>query len=74
MLSSIKKKCDCFDPCLNNTFSNSTCENVIPSLVEKCFGAAKAGTRQKATEIVLLYAEVDQPDRIIVKQKKKKRQ
>ncbi|KAG1428216.1 hypothetical protein G6F58_000673 [Rhizopus delemar] len=43
----------------------NTCENVIPSLVEKCFGAAKAGTRQKATEIVLLYAEVDQPDRII---------
>ncbi|KAG1437952.1 hypothetical protein G6F56_012853 [Rhizopus delemar] len=44
--------------------SNSR-EEVIPSLVEKCFGAAKAGTKQKATDIVLLYAEVDQPDGVI---------
>ncbi|KAI9279535.1 armadillo-type protein [Sporodiniella umbellata] len=44
--------------------SNSR-EEVIPSLVEKCFGAAKAGTKQKATDIVLLYAEVDQPDAVI---------
>lgn len=44
----------------------STREQVIPSLVEKCFGAARAGTKQKATDIVLLYAEIDQPDSVIV--------
>ena len=44
----------------------STREQVIQSLVEKCFGAARAGTKQKATDIVLLYAEIDQPDGVIV--------
>ncbi|CEI92510.1 hypothetical protein RMCBS344292_06766 [Rhizopus microsporus] len=45
--------------------ASSTREQVIPSLVEKCFGAARAGTKQKATDIVLLYAEIDQPDSVI---------
>lgn len=45
----------------------STRENVVPALVEKCLGAMKAGTKQKATDIILLYAEIDTPDPVVVR-------
>ncbi|KAG1441515.1 hypothetical protein G6F56_011447 [Rhizopus delemar] len=44
---------------------SNTLETIIPSLVEKCFGAAKVGTKQKATDIVLLYTELGQMDKVI---------
>ena len=34
--------------------------------MEKCLGATKAGTKQKATDIILMYAEVDTPDPLLV--------
>ncbi|KAI9483394.1 MAG: armadillo-type protein [Benjaminiella poitrasii] len=43
----------------------STRDTIIPALVEKCLGAIKAGTKQKATDIVLLYAEIDTPDPVV---------
>lgn len=39
----------------------------MPALVEKCLGAMKAGTKQKATDIILLYAEIDTPDPVVVR-------
>ncbi|KAI9257597.1 armadillo-type protein [Sporodiniella umbellata] len=45
--------------------ASDSCNSVVPALVEKCFGAVKVGTKQKATEIALLYAEVAQPDRVL---------
>lgn len=39
---------------------------MIPALVEKCLGATKAGTKQKATDIILLYAEIDTPEPVLV--------
>lgn len=47
-------------------YYHSTRETIIPSLVEKCLGATKAGTKQKATDIILLYAEIDTPEPILV--------
>ncbi|KAL8281038.1 hypothetical protein RQP46_006717 [Phenoliferia psychrophenolica] len=32
---------------------------VVPSVVEKCLGSARAGTKTKAVELCLLYAEVE---------------
>ncbi|MCO5585355.1 hypothetical protein L7F22_039288 [Adiantum nelumboides] len=37
--------------------SGSTRETVLPSLVEKCFGAMRAGTKKSALDIVSLFAE-----------------
>ncbi|CAO3638942.1 unnamed protein product [Mucor hiemalis] len=45
--------------------ASSTRETIIPALVEKCLGATKAGTKQKATDIILLYAEIDTPEPIL---------
>ncbi|KAF1797536.1 armadillo-type protein, partial [Mucor lusitanicus] len=45
--------------------ASSTRETVIPALVEKCLGATKAGTKQKATDIILLYAEIDTPEPVL---------
>ncbi|KAI7908148.1 armadillo-type protein [Cokeromyces recurvatus] len=45
--------------------ATSTRDSIIPALVEKCLGAIKAGTKQKATDIILLYAEIDTPDPIV---------
>ncbi|CAO3595984.1 unnamed protein product [Absidia cylindrospora] len=39
--------------------ASRTRETVVPVLVTKCLGAPKAGTKQKATDIILLYAEID---------------
>lgn len=36
-----------------------TREVVIPSLVEKCLGSTRAGTRAQAIELVLQYVEVE---------------
>ncbi|CAO3629819.1 unnamed protein product [Cunninghamella blakesleeana] len=44
---------------------SSTRETVIPALVSKCLGVPKAGTKQKATEIILLYAEIDIADPVV---------
>lgn len=44
----------------------SSRETVVPALVEKCLGAMKAGTKQKATEVILLYAEIDVADPVVV--------
>jgi cytoskeleton-associated protein 5 len=52
----------------------STRESVIPGLVQKCLGAPKAGTKQKATDIILLYAEIDVADPIVVRKQKKGKQ
>ncbi|KAF7730601.1 Microtubule-associated protein, microtubule dynamics during spindle orientation [Apophysomyces ossiformis] len=45
--------------------ASSSRETVVPALVEKCLGAPKAGTKQKATDIILLYAEIDTPDPVV---------
>ena len=39
---------------------------IVPALVQKCLGAAKTGTKQRATDIILLYAEIDVPDPVVV--------
>ncbi|KAI0064593.1 ARM repeat-containing protein [Artomyces pyxidatus] len=39
--------------------SARTREAVVPSLVDKCFGSARAGTKNQATELVLQYVEVE---------------
>ncbi|EEB93174.1 hypothetical protein MPER_08210 [Moniliophthora perniciosa FA553] len=36
-----------------------TREAVVPALVDKCFGSARAGTRAQALELVLQYVEVE---------------
>lgn len=36
-----------------------TREAVVPALVEKCFGSARAGTRAQATELTLMYVEIE---------------
>ncbi|KAI0046098.1 ARM repeat-containing protein [Auriscalpium vulgare] len=36
-----------------------TRETVVPSLVDKCLGSARAGTRNQAIELVLQYVEVE---------------
>jgi len=36
-----------------------TREVVVPALVEKCFGSARAGTKAQAIELVLQYVEVE---------------
>ena len=36
-----------------------TREAVVPALVDKCFGSARAGTKQQAIELVLQYIEVE---------------
>lgn len=39
--------------------SARTREAVVPALVEKAFGSARAGTKNHATELVLQYVEVE---------------
>lgn len=36
-----------------------TREVVVPALVDKCFGSARAGTRNQAVELTLQYVEVE---------------
>ncbi|KAI0709101.1 ARM repeat-containing protein [Earliella scabrosa] len=36
-----------------------TRETVVPALVDKCFGSARAGTKNQAIELVLQYVEVE---------------
>ena len=36
-----------------------TREAVVPALVDKCFGAARAGTKNQAIELSLAYVEVE---------------
>jgi cytoskeleton-associated protein 5 len=36
-----------------------TRDAVVPALVDKCFGSARAGTRSTAIELVLQYVEVE---------------
>ncbi|OZJ04855.1 hypothetical protein BZG36_02598 [Bifiguratus adelaidae] len=43
----------------------STREQVVPSLVEKSLGSSRANTKGRATEILLMYIEVDTPDPLI---------
>lgn len=38
----------------------------IPGIVEKCLSSARAGTKAKAIEALLLYVEVDVPDPVLV--------
>jgi hypothetical protein len=38
----------------------------IPGIVEKCLSSARAGTRNKAIEALLLFVEVDIPDPVLV--------
>ncbi|KAI7849124.1 armadillo-type protein [Circinella umbellata] len=45
--------------------ASSTRETVVPAIVEKCLGATKAGTKQKAIDILLLYAEIDVADPVV---------
>lgn len=33
--------------------------DVVPALVDKCLGSARAGTKNAATELILLYVEVE---------------
>jgi len=46
-------------------FAYRTRAIVIPSLVEKCLPSARAGTKSKAIEALLLYVEVDTPDPVL---------
>ncbi|EPQ58151.1 microtubule associated protein, partial [Gloeophyllum trabeum ATCC 11539] len=39
--------------------SAKTREVVVPALVDKCFGSARAGTKNQAVELVLQYIEVE---------------
>ncbi|KAG9290927.1 hypothetical protein G9A89_011077 [Geosiphon pyriformis] len=39
--------------------------SVIPAVVDKSFGSARAGTKNKAVELILLYIEVDTPDPVV---------
>lgn len=39
---------------------------VVPAIVEKCLSSARAGTKTKAIEAILLYVEVDVPDPVLV--------
>lgn len=36
-----------------------TRETVVPSLVDKCLGSARAGTKNQAVELILQYVEVE---------------
>ncbi|ORZ13461.1 armadillo-type protein [Absidia repens] len=45
--------------------ASRTRETIVPVLVTKCLGAPKAGTKQKATDIILLYAEIDVADPVV---------
>lgn len=36
-----------------------TREGVVPALVDKCLGSARAGTKAQALELILQYAEVE---------------
>lgn len=37
--------------------ATKTAEAVVPALVDKCLGSARAGTRTKAIELCVLYVE-----------------
>ncbi|RIA95528.1 armadillo-type protein [Glomus cerebriforme] len=39
--------------------------SIIPAVVDKGFGSARAGTKNKAIELILLYIEVDTPDPVV---------
>ncbi|CAG8520285.1 7962_t:CDS:10 [Acaulospora colombiana] len=39
--------------------------SIIPAVVEKGFGSARAGTKRKAVDLILLYIEVDTPDPVV---------
>jgi len=38
----------------------------IPGIVEKCLSSARAGTKAKAIEAILLFVELDTPDPVLV--------
>ncbi|OLL25274.1 Spindle pole body component alp14 [Neolecta irregularis DAH-3] len=38
---------------------------VVPSIVDKCLGATRAGTRQKTIDVLLMYVELDIPDPVV---------
>lgn len=54
-------------PITDVLFFSSTRETVVPALVEKCFGAMKAGTKQSALTIILLYVEIDTANPVVVR-------
>ncbi|KAF9264709.1 microtubule associated protein [Marasmius fiardii PR-910] len=39
--------------------ASKTRDSVVPALVDKCFGSARAGTKAQALELVLQYVEVE---------------
>lgn len=45
--------------------SAHTHEAVVPAVVEKCLGATRAGTKNKAIDLILMYIQVDTPDPIV---------
>lgn len=44
----------------------SSCESVVAALVQKCLGAPRAGTKQKAVDIIMLYAQVGMAESTVV--------
>ncbi|KAI8967762.1 armadillo-type protein [Mycotypha africana] len=54
-----------FEYVTNAPNATSTREVIIPALVEKGLSAMKAGAKQKATDTILLYAELDTPNPVI---------
>jgi cytoskeleton-associated protein 5 len=40
-------------------------ESLLPIIVEKCLNSARAGTKRKAIDLFLLYAEIDVPDPVV---------
>lgn len=41
--------------------------NIVPAVVEKCLSSNRAGTKQKALDILLAYIDVDTPDYVVVR-------
>lgn len=48
--------CSFLSPCFR---CYRTREVVLPSIVDKCLGSTRAGTKKNALEIVLLYVEME---------------
>lgn len=41
--------------------------NIVPAVVEKCLSSNRAGTKQKALDILLASIDIDTPDYVVVR-------
>jgi hypothetical protein len=63
---SYETKLICLNVLRNLSLVYSSCELVVAALVQKCLGAPRAGTKQKATDIIMLYAQVGMAETTVV--------